>query len=42
MIGKLLADDPNAHVVEGEATAWLLSGVALDIAKAALGRRQED
>jgi hypothetical protein len=38
-IGRLIAADPNANLVEGEAQAWLLTGKALDVAKAAVGRR---
>ena len=41
-IGRILAGDPNANVVEGEAQAWLLTSKALDVAKAALGRHQAD
>jgi ribosomal protein S27E len=40
-IGEILANDPNAHVVPGEAQAWLLTGKALEVARAALGRDGE-
>jgi hypothetical protein len=39
-IDKLIASDPNAHVVSGEGTVvWFVNGKALAAAKAALGRR---
>jgi hypothetical protein len=41
-IARILAEDPNANVVEGEAQAWLITGKALEVAKVALGRRQAD
>jgi hypothetical protein len=41
-IDKIFDADPNANVVEGKQQAWLLTGKALEVAKAALGRRQTD
>jgi hypothetical protein len=37
-IARILAEDPNANIVDGEPQAWLLTGKALDVAKAAIGR----
>lgn len=41
-IDRLIAEDPNAHLVEGRAEGWLLTGRAFEIAKAALGCRETD
>jgi hypothetical protein len=41
-IQKLIDADPNAHQVEGEAQAWLLNGVAVNVVKPALDRRETD
>jgi hypothetical protein len=39
-IDKLIAADPNANLVEGKPQAWLLTGAALNVARAAVGRRE--
>ena len=35
-IGRLLAEDPNAHIVEGDQQAWLLTGDAVKVAHDAI------
>jgi hypothetical protein len=35
-IDKILADDPNANVVEGDQQAWLLTGDDLKVARDAV------
>jgi hypothetical protein len=41
-IDEIFANDPNANVVEGEQQAWLLTGDALNVAKAAIDNRPEN
>jgi hypothetical protein len=40
-IDKLLAADPNAHVVEGEAQVWLLTGDQVKVAREALPKKNQ-
>ena len=40
-IARILAEDPNANIVDGASQAWLLTGKALDVAKAAIAREQD-
>jgi hypothetical protein len=39
-IDKILADDPNANVVEGGDEVWLLTGDQVKAARKATGRDQ--
>jgi hypothetical protein len=41
-IAEILANDPRAHVVEGETQAWLLTGKALEVAREAAGKAAPD
>ena len=40
-IDKLIAADPNAHPVEGDQQAWLLTGDQLKVAREAMPKNDQ-
>ncbi len=40
-IDKLIAEDPNANVVEGDQQVWLLTGAQVKVAREALPKNDQ-